>query len=138
LCQETTTDDCASELPGVLKQLAAKVAVILSAIRGQAGYRGQVIIVNYYSLNYANAVDNEQSQLLNEAVDTTAVPFHVQIADGYGAFQAAALGSGGNSCTAGLLTQLSGGGCGVHPSVAGQAVLALAVEEAMRTHSHSS
>jgi lysophospholipase L1-like esterase len=134
LCQETTTDDCASELPGVLKQLGENVTVILSAIRQRAGYFGQVIIVNYYSLNYANASDNEQSQLINEAVDAAAAPFKVQIADGYAAFQAAALQSGGNTCTAGLLTQLSGGGCGVHPSVAGQAVLALAVEEAMRTH----
>jgi len=136
LCQETTADDCASELPGVLKQLAANVGVILSAIRQTAHYSGQVVIVNYYSLDYANATDNAASQAINAAVDAAAAPFKVQIADGYGAFEAAALQSGGNSCTAGLLTQLSGGGCGVHPSVAGQAVLALAIEEAMRSHGH--
>jgi len=137
LCQETTADHCASELPDVLKQLAANVVVILTAIRQEAHYRGQVIIVNYYSLDYANAIDSGQSQLLNQTVDTAAAPFNVQIADGYGAFEAAAVQSGGNACTAGLLTQLSGGGCGVHPSVAGQAVLALAVEGAMRSHPHS-
>jgi hypothetical protein len=34
-------------------------------------------------------------------------------------------------CDAGLLTQLSGGDCGVHPSYAGQCLLALAVERAL-------
>jgi hypothetical protein len=61
-------------------------------------------------------------------MDRGAKPFNVHIANGYAAFKNAAEHSGGDSCTAGLLTQLSSGGCGVHPSVAGQAVLALAVE----------
>jgi lysophospholipase L1-like esterase len=132
LCQETTADQCASELPGVLKQISANVADILTVIRHDAHYRGQVVIVDYYSLDYANPVDNAESQEINQAMDTGAMPFNVQIADGYAAFQAAALQSGGNTCTAGLLTQLTTGGCGIHPSVAGQAVLALAVEEALR------
>jgi hypothetical protein len=73
-------------------------------------------------------VDNAFSQGLNQAMDQAAAPYGVQIADGYGAFQNAALNSGGHTCTAGLLTQLNTppGGCGVHPSVAGQSVLALA------------
>ena len=132
LCQETTTDKCASELPGVIAQIKANVAVTLAAVRHQAHYKGQVVIVNYYSLDYANAVDNAGSAALNSAMDSAARPYSVQVADGYGAFQAAALQSGGNSCTAGLLTQLNGGGCGVHPSVAGQAVLALAVEKVVK------
>jgi len=129
LCQETTADHCASELPSVLAQIKANVALILSSIRHRAHFVHQIVIVNYYSLDYANATDNAGSVALNGAMDSAAKPYHVQIADGYGAFQAAALQSGGNSCTAGLLTQLNGGGCGVHPSVAGQAVLALAVEK---------
>jgi len=133
LCQETTTDDCASELPAVLKRISANVTDILTVIRQEAHYRRQVVIVNYYSLDYANPVDNAESQALNQAVDSAAMPFRVQIADSYGAFQTAALQSGGNTCTAGLLTQLTTGGCGVHPSAAGQAVLALAVEEAIRS-----
>jgi hypothetical protein len=51
-------DNCASELPGVLKQISVNVADILSVIRHDAHYRGQVVIVNYYSLDYANTVDN--------------------------------------------------------------------------------
>jgi hypothetical protein len=48
----------------------------------------------------------------------------VVIADGFGELQAASARSGGDTCTAGLLTQLSTGGCGIHPSYAGQALLA--------------
>lgn len=116
LCQETTSDDCASELPAVLKQISANVADILAAVRSEGRYHRQVVMVNYYSLDYSNPGDNAASQALNEAMDSAAMPFDVQIADGFGAFQAAALHSGGNTCTAGLLTQLTTGGCGVHPS----------------------
>lgn len=128
LCEETTKDDCESELPSVLKQISYNVADILAAIRSEAKYGGQIIILNYYSLDYATPLDNAESMALNQALDHGAKPFNVQIANGYAAFEKAAAGSGGNTCTAGLLTQLSTGGCGVHPSAAGQAVLALAVE----------
>lgn len=128
LCEETTADHCASELPAVLKQISANVTVILTVIRHAAHYNRQLVIVNYYSLGYAKPLDNRASQELDEAVDRAARPFNVVIADGFGAFKAASVQSGGNTCKAGLLTQLTTGGCGVHPSVAGQAVLALAVE----------
>lgn len=128
LCQETTADHCASELPSVLAKIGANVTEILGRLRGQAGYSGQIVIVNYYSLDYSSAQQNAQSQALNNAMDTAAQPFDVAVADGYGAFQQAAAQAGGNSCTAGLLTTLTTGGCGVHPSVAGQQLLAGAVE----------
>ncbi|HEU5267346.1 MAG TPA: SGNH/GDSL hydrolase family protein [Jatrophihabitans sp.] len=127
-CQTTTADHCASELPAVLAQISANVATILGRIRHDAGYDGQIVIVNYYSLNYADPSSTAGAQALNQAMDTAAAPFDVQIADGFAAFQQAAAQAGGNSCTAGLLTMLSTGGCGVHPSVAGQQLLAGAVE----------
>jgi lysophospholipase L1-like esterase len=106
--------------------------VILSAIRNKAHYTGQLAIVNYYSRNYASAATNAQSALLNQDVDTAANPFHVIIADGFGEFHTATLHAGGNTCTAGLLTQLSTGKCGIHPSYAGQALLAQALLKAVR------
>lgn len=130
LCQETTTDKCASELPGVLTQISKDVATTLSAIR-HAHYKGQIVIVNYYSLDYSNATDNAGSQALNTTVDKAAKPYDVTVADGYGVFEQAAAQAAGSSCAAGLLTELNGGGCGVHPSLAGQALLALAVEQAI-------
>ena len=132
LCQETTTDQCATELPAVLTQISTNVAKILAAIRHDAHYDGQLVIGHYYSLDYSNAVGTEGAQALKLAMDQGAKPFDVTIADGFGLLQAAALQSGGNSCTAGLLTQLTGGGCGVHPSVGGQALLALAVEQVIK------
>ena len=41
-------------------------------------------------------------------------------------------GAQGDACKAGLLTQLSTGSCGVHPSYAGQAVLAQALIRGVR------
>lgn len=134
VCQETTADHCASltEQAGVLSTLGKNVHTILSAIRNRAHYRGQLAIVNYYSLDYSSASDDQQSSLLNQTVDTAAKPFNVEVADGFGELQAAAVHSGGSTCKAGLLTQLSSGTCGIHPSYAGQALLAQALEKVIR------
>jgi lysophospholipase L1-like esterase len=133
VCQETTADHCASlpEEAAVGATVSKNVKTILSGIRNKAHYGGQIAIVNYYSLNYSSAAGNEQSELLNSTQDTAAKPFHVIVVDGFGEFGAAAAHSGGNSCTAGLLTQLSIGGCGIHPSYAGQSLLAQALEKAI-------
>jgi lysophospholipase L1-like esterase len=136
VCQETTTDHCASftEQAGVIGTVEKNVATILTAIRKQAKYNGQIVIVNYYALNYADPTAAAQSQLLNSSIDNAAKPFHVETADGFGQFQAGAAHSGGNSCTAGLLTQLTNAPtpCGIHPSYAGQSLLAQAVANAIR------
>ena len=136
VCQETTADHCASlpEQSGVIATAEKNVATILTAIRKRAKYNGQIVIVNYYALNYADPTAAGQSQLLNSSIDNAARPFHVEFADGFGQFGTAAAHSGGNSCTAGLLTQLSGASspCGIHPSYAGQSLLAQAVENAIR------
>ncbi|MGI8760442.1 MAG: SGNH/GDSL hydrolase family protein [Jatrophihabitantaceae bacterium] len=133
LCEETTSDHCASELKATLRQITANVRTILTNLRFQAGYHGQIVIVNYYSLDYASATDNASSRALNSAMDLAGRFYHVTVADGYGAFERAAVQSGGDTCAAGLLTKLTTGGCGVHPSIAGQSLLALAVERAL-TH----
>jgi lysophospholipase L1-like esterase len=131
LCQETTADHCASlpEQAGVLGTIVKNDKTILSAIRNQAHYGGQVALVNYYSIS---ASLTALTALGNQTIATALKPFHVVVADAFGEFAAAAAHSGGDPCTAGLLTQLSGGGCGVHPSYAGQSLLAQAVEKAIR------
>jgi lysophospholipase L1-like esterase len=129
LCQETTSDACASEQTATVAAVTKNIHTILSAVRNKAHYKGQLVIVNYYSLNYSVPAVNAQSQLLNKVQDDAAKPFGVKIADGYGELQAASAHSGANPCTAGLLTQLSAGGCGIHPSYAGQTLLAQALEK---------
>jgi lysophospholipase L1-like esterase len=129
-CQKTTKDFCISEYKGVIKKVARNVKTMLGAIRNKAHYKGQIVIVNYYSpltlALYATVIKQ-----LNRSVDRAARPFHVEIADGFGEFAAAARHSASDPCKAGLLTQLLGGGCGVHTSYAGAALLAQAVEKAI-------
>ena len=136
VCQETTADSCAN--PAEQKRVAADVTrnihTILGSIRKKAHYKGQIAIVNYYSLNYSLAPVNAQSQLLNKVQDVAAKPYHVVIADGYGELQKGAAHFGGSTCQAGLITELNNtpGMCGIHPSYAGQSLLALALEKAIK------
>jgi lysophospholipase L1-like esterase len=136
LCEATTSDKCAApvEVKAVLAGISRNVRAILTAIRGQAHYTGQVAIVNYYSLNYASAADDAQSLALNQAQDAAAKPFHVVYANGYAEFQAASVKYGNQPCLAGLITQLDStvGDCGIHPTYSGQALLAAALLQAIR------
>jgi lysophospholipase L1-like esterase len=135
LCQKQTTDGCVSEIGTLQKKLTKNLDKIFKAIRKGSGYRGQMVLVSYYSTNYANGLDTLESQSLNSAEATAAKTYGVRIANGFGQFKQAARQAHGNTCTAQLLTQLSGadaGTCGVHPSVAGQALLAQAVERAIK------
>ncbi len=136
ICQQTTADQCVSELTPVLVSVTANVHAIVRALRITAHFTGQIVLVNYYATNYANPLDNAASAYLNKALDAGGAGFHVEVADGYGAFEQAAQYSAGDSCAAGLLTRLFSGttftGCGVHPSVAGQALLAQAVESVVK------
>ncbi|HEY7074560.1 MAG TPA: GDSL-type esterase/lipase family protein [Solirubrobacteraceae bacterium] len=136
LCQKATADSCgsAAEQSAVLTKIAANVRKTLSRIRNTARYRGQIAIVSYYSFNYSSPAVNALSQALNTRLRKAARSFHVVMADGFGTFRAGAAHAGGSPCVAGLLTQLgSPGTCGIHPSYAGQSLLAQAVMKAIRT-----
>jgi lysophospholipase L1-like esterase len=134
LCQKTTSDGCASpaEQSATLSRIGTNVGKLLAAIRNKAHYRGQLAIVNYYSLDYSSLAITAVSAQFNTAVHKSLKRFHAVLADGFGTFRAAALHSGGHTCSAGLLTQLSTGGCGIHPSYAGQTLLAAALARAIR------
>jgi lysophospholipase L1-like esterase len=131
VCREVTADHCASpaEQRTVLTTIATNVKRILSAVRTRAHYSGQIVIVNYYSLDYASSVVTAQSSAINTTMDQAAKPFHVRIASGFNEFFLQARTFSGDVCAAGLLTRLSGGepSCGIHPSYAGQALLAQAL-----------
>jgi lysophospholipase L1-like esterase len=130
LCQEVTADHCASpaEQQGALTRVAGNVKRILSALRNRAGYGGQIVVVNYYSISYASSAATAQSSELNSTIDQAAKRFHVRIASGFKEFSLQARKFGGDACAAGLLTRLSSAPtCGIHPSYAGQALLAEAV-----------
>jgi lysophospholipase L1-like esterase len=131
LCQRTTDGRCGAERQTTLATVTDNVHRILAAIRNKAKYRGRIVLPSYYSLAYANPTISETVQGLNAAIDAGAKGLRVTRADGFGEFGRGSEHSGGSACVAGLLTQLSGGDCGVHPSYAGQSLLALAVERAL-------
>jgi lysophospholipase L1-like esterase len=136
LRQKTTADGCAStaEQAATPSRIATNVRRTLSSIRGEAHCRGQLAIVDYYSLNYSVPATNALAQALNTTMAKAARGLHVITADGFGVWRAASVHSALNPCTAGLLTQLgSPGACGIHPSYAGQALLAEALQRAIRT-----
>ena len=123
--------------------LAAKVErrlnTILSAITKKGGYHGQLVLVNYYSINSASTDANDNSQLLNAAEASVAKNYkNVTIADSYPRFAQASLNAAGSdTCAAGLETILTAstppnGNCGIHPSLGGHALIASSVERVVK------
>ena len=135
LCQAATPDGCASpaERVSTLTRASRNVRRILSAIRRRARYCGQLVIVNYYTTDYATPSLVAPIVALNRTVDRAARPFHVKIANGFGEFRTASQRFAVDPCVAGMLTRNPlTGACGIHPSYAGQALLAKAVATATR------
>ena len=57
LCQEKGGCTTLAEFNAVLTKISKNVTHTLKAIRGKAHYTGQIVIVQYYSLDYSNSVD---------------------------------------------------------------------------------
>jgi len=126
LCQNTTPDHCTGpDFRIALNQVSRNLAVILAAVRAQ--YRGDLVLVSYYSLDYRDPVQVEQVKAINAALAQVTRRYHGTIADGFTAFRLASLRTGGDPCAAGLLIKLPDGTCDVHPTAAGHRVLAAAL-----------
>lgn len=123
----------AQGLPQVLATISENMATILGEIRG-AGFKGVIVVENYYSLDYSNPVGTAGTQLLNEAESAPAAAFGAVVADVFTAFQTAASNpfAAGNTCKAGLLNAAAANEftCDVHPSQSGQKLIAGAVDAA--------
>lgn len=134
LCINNTPDHCTNptEMAAVLNTIAKNMTTILGNIRSAGHYSGQLVVVNYYSLDYRSPQQNQLAQFLNATVDKVAKHFGARLAGTYKAFKAASDPAGGDNCAAGLFTFLNGGGCGIHPSLGGQALIANAVETKVR------
>ena len=135
LCIQQTTDGCQSEFADLQEKITKNVSKIFKGLRKTAHYRGQIALLTYYSTDYSDFLSTYESNGLNDALEKAAKPYDVRVADGFGQFKKDARQAHGDSCAAQLLTQLSApdqGTCGVHPSLAGQALLAQAVEQAIK------
>lgn len=137
LCEQTTPDYCAgTDFDRVLAKVSSNLDTILSALRNQAHYGQALVVVTYYALNYGDSSSLTQTRELDAALTGPALRYDARIADGFAAFRAASVKSGGDTCAAGLRIKLPAGGCDLHPSALGQRVLAEAVERALAHRGH--
>lgn len=132
LCQATTADHCSSpaELGAVANQIAGDLGSIFRQLRG-AGYTGPIVTLTYYSLSYSDPAVIAGAQFLDSIVAGVTLASGGIVADGFAAFQGPSAAFGGSPCAAGLLIKLPNGTCDVHPTQAGQQLLAGAVLKAL-------
>jgi len=132
---ESPSDCIAAGLPSVLSTVGANMATILSALRA-SGYGGVIVVVNYYSSDYSDPTTTAIIGLLNEAVAAPAHAYGAVVADVFTTFKNAASSAviGGQVCKVGLLNVDPSNQdlCDVHPSQAGQRLIARSVLEAYR------
>ena len=123
------------KLPGLLATIVSNMETILGSLRA-TGYRGALMVVNYYSLDYADPAQTGLTVLVNQALAASAAASGAMVGDAFTAFQNVANGLSvpfkGKTCFTGLLngnpsdpSQMT---CDVHPSLTGQQLLADAVE----------
>jgi lysophospholipase L1-like esterase len=115
-------------LPSLLATIYGNVSAILSSIRA-TGYRGVLIVVNYYSLDYADPVQTGFTVAINQYLSAAAAANGAVVADVFSAWQAAALLANGATCMTGLLNPNPANQwtCDVHPSQTGQQLIAKTV-----------
>ena len=123
LCQQTTPSRCTdpADLQALRTTLQSNLDRILKALREDAGYDGQIVVVTYYALNYSDAF-GAVTQVLGGGLAQVAAANDADVADGYAAFQEGATAAGGDSTAAGLVLPND-----VHPTAEGQQLLADAV-----------
>lgn len=112
-------------LPGVLEEYGRNLAAILTAFRVNAGYKGRIVFLTQYSLDYRDPLTTGAISALNSVALEVASHFGVTVADGFAAFQrwAAKNRTQGDTCSAGLLIRMPNGACDVHPTSRGQRLL---------------
>jgi lysophospholipase L1-like esterase len=130
LCQETTADMCTStaEFDAVLQEIQTNLTTIYSLIRHVAHYHGLLVALTYYSTSYSNATEVAGTEALDSVIASVTEEFGGKVADGFDAFKGPSEDFGGDPCAAGLLIKVPGG-CNIHPSHAGQLLLAQAIED---------
>jgi lysophospholipase L1-like esterase len=132
VCQRTTTDACTgSDFAATLAQVQQNLDTVLGALR-DAHYRHRLVVVSYYTRDYADPAQTGSTQAMNATLARAAAAHGAVVADGFGAFASAAAPFGGDSCAAGLVIALPSGGCDVHPTLEGHELLADAVLAAAR------
>jgi lysophospholipase L1-like esterase len=113
-----------------LQAFGANLFQILTAIRVQGGYTGDLVLVEY-SVPNNDPLFIMAIGALNQVMVQVGTPFEVKFADAFTAFQVASALHQGDPCAAGLLVRLSATTCDVDPSYAGQSLIAATVLQAI-------
>lgn len=117
-------------IPATLGTIYANMNTILQDLRA-TGYKGVIMVVNYYSTDYSDAGQTGLTALVNQTLASVAAANGAVIADVFTAFQAAVSTpfAGGKTCVAGLLNASPANQylCDVHPSQSGQQLIAKTV-----------
>src|SRR5258705_959170 len=92
----------ARELPQILAAVETNLATILSDLRA-ADFKGIIVVVNYYSVDYSDANDTAITTALNQTLAAASAQARTAVADVFTAFQAAAGPAGGHTFNVGLL-----------------------------------
>lgn len=128
LCQAQGGCTTPAQIGVLAAQVEKNLETIVTDLRG-TGYRGQIEIVDYYSVNYADQQASASTLLLDTGIDTAALAYHETVVSGFAAFLPVAWArGGGDSRAAGLVRPAPD----VHPTPFGHEVLALAAELAGR------
>jgi lysophospholipase L1-like esterase len=118
--------------PAAMATVTARLDTILQALRGTR-FHGVLVVVNYYSPDYADQATTTGTRLLDDALAASARSHGAVVADVYTAFRTVAeQRAGGRTCNAGLLDAEPGNQftCDYHPSQSGQRLIAAVVEQA--------
>ncbi len=126
ICQREGECSTLAGVQALADRVRENLDLILSTLRDEGDYRGRIVVVTYYALNYADPAEVAAIQILNQAITDAALANGAVVADGFSAFQSQALEAGGSSVTAGLVLPND-----VHPTEEGQRLLANAVEQAI-------
>ncbi|WP_167761842.1 GDSL-type esterase/lipase family protein [Blastococcus sp. CT_GayMR19] len=127
LCLGTGQCTTPAEAEVMADQLEENLDVILDTLRDEGDYRGRIVVLTYYALDYTNVVEVDGFvRPLNEAIAEAADDNDAVVADAFEAFESRALEAGGSTIAAGLLYPDD-----VHPTAEGHRLLARAVERAV-------
>ncbi len=127
VCQRTQNGCTGAAFAALTAHVQAGVDTILSTLRHRGHYHHRLVVLDYYSLDYGDPFGTGGIAALNAALARAAAANGAEVADGFGVFRAATASAGGDTCRAGLIIALPADGCNVHPTPAGDALLADAV-----------
>lgn len=121
-------------LPDVLAEVEFNMQTILAQLRA-AGFRGVIVVVNYFSVDYSDPVGTDLVERLNQVLSVAATEGGAVVADTFSAFEAFASAADGETCKTGLLnaSPQNPSLCDVHPSQSGHRLIAETIARAYKT-----